>query len=303
MVAHGHWTDLFSFVTGAIRERDLAYLVLSSDAAAKKKMPLSGFVQWEPEGWGDGGQQRWLTVGACIVHSPRTQLLAVGEQGQALLLGSGDRHEETIGAGKRSPKHRGPLRSVRTIGDAAYAVGMDRQVYRRCGENDWREVRGAPPSAKRGHVAGFNAIDGFGENELYAVGWDGEIWRGDARAWKQCDSPTGAVLTDVCCGGDGVVYACGRNGLLVRAGDARRWELINTGTEDDLWSVVFFEGKLYAASFGNVFVLEGKRLRPMNFGKHEPKTCGRLTSGAGMLWSIGAKDVLSFDGKKWSRID
>jgi len=35
----------------------------------------------------------------------------------------------------------------------------------------------------------------------------------------------------------------------------------------------------------------------------KPATCLRLTAADGVMWSIGAKDVLSFDGKTWTRID
>ena len=34
-----------------------------------------------------------------------------------------------------------------------------------------------------------------------------------------------------------------------------------------------------------------------------PKTCYRLSADDGVLWSIGAKDVLAFDGKTWTRIN
>ena len=75
----GHWTDLFSFVGGAIREADLGYLVLSNDEAARLEKPLSGFVQWKPTGWGDGGQEQCSR-----------------QVGEVLLVGSGDRHTEQI---------------------------------------------------------------------------------------------------------------------------------------------------------------------------------------------------------------
>lgn len=104
----GHWTDKFSFVNGAIRADDLGYLVLSDDAAAAIETPLSGFVQWKPTGWGDGGQERWLTTGVTVVFQPRAQLIAVGEYGEVLLVGSGDRHTEQISVGEKPPKDRGP---------------------------------------------------------------------------------------------------------------------------------------------------------------------------------------------------
>ena len=101
----GHWTHRFSFVTGAIRSKSLAYVVLSDDSLEEQKIPLSGYVLW------DNGD--WLNCG------------------EAILNGSGDRHEEVIRSGDLVPKDRGPLRGVRYIGHHVYVVGMGRQAWRR----------------------------------------------------------------------------------------------------------------------------------------------------------------------------
>jgi hypothetical protein len=61
--------------------------------------------------------------------------------------------------------------------------------------------------------------------ELYAVGWQGEIWHYDGEKWHQLPSPTKLVLVDVCCAGDGTVYACGREGLLLKGRD-QTWEIV-----------------------------------------------------------------------------
>ena len=88
----GHFTEQFSFVTGAIRRRDLGYLVLSNDASAEQKVPHAAIVQWKPDSWISGGQVDWRAAGAAIVSHPAEQLLVAGEFGAALLLGGGDRH-------------------------------------------------------------------------------------------------------------------------------------------------------------------------------------------------------------------
>lgn len=301
----GHWADLYSFVTGAIRQKDLAYLVLSDDKANQKKIPLAGVVQWEPDGWGDGGQVGWRAAGAAITKHPQEQLIVVGEFGGALLLGGGDRHEETIESGDSKPEDRGPLRGVRRIGENVYVVGMDRQVYRRDGVNAWSSYdTGIPRDRDPKKISGFEALDGFSEKDIYAVGWDGEIWNCVDGNWQQQTSPVGQVLLDVCCGGDGFVYACARNGLLVR-GKHGQWEALELGQfSESLWSLAWFKERLYAASMDTVFVLDDDdRLAPVYMGNDSAKTCYDLITGDGVMWSVGAKDVMSFDGQHWIRID
>jgi hypothetical protein len=300
----GHWTDQFSFVMGALREAELGYLVLSNDEAAERKIPHALFVSWRPQEWGNGGQVKWRAAGVGVTKHPLVQMVAVGEFGDALLIGSGDRHEEKITAGKKSTADRGPLRGVRCIGDNIYVVGMDRQAYRREGANSWATIeQGLPSTGEGSPVVGFEAVDGFDERDIYAVGWKGEIWRFDGARWDRVDSPTNAVLVDVCCAGDGNVYACGRNGLLVigRAGGWRVHE--QQGFSEDLWSVAWFDGKLYAASMDTVYVLENRQLIVVDMGKDGARTCYDLAVGPGRMWSIGAKDVMAFDGRSWTRID
>jgi hypothetical protein len=300
-----YWTDLYSFVAGAIREKDLAYLVMCFDSASEKKIPLASVVQWEPDGWGDGGHVRWRATGAAITKHPREQLIVVGELGDALVLGGGDRHEETVESGDSKPADRGPLRGVRRIGENIYVVGMDRQVYRRDAVDSWSSFdKGIPRDYDPKSISGFEAVDGFSENDIYAVGWDGDIWNCVDGGWHQETSPVGQVLLDVCCGGDGLVYACARNGVLIR-GKRGEWETLDFGEfSESLWSVAWFQGRLYAASTDSVFVLgDDDLLAPVYMGEDHAKTCYRLVTGAGIMWSIGAKDVMSFDGQKWIRID
>jgi hypothetical protein len=300
----GHWTQQFSFVMGALRTEEIGYLVVSNDAAAERKIPHAHLIQWSPAEWGNGGQVKWRVSGVAVAKHPRIQFCAIGEFGDAVLIGSGDRHEEKIGKGKRSPSGRGPLRGARAIGENVYVVGMDRQAYRRDGANAWSAVdKGLESTEEDGPVVGLEAIDGFNETDIYAVGWEGEVWGFDGGRWHRIDSPTSSVLVDVICGGDGNVYACGRNGLLV-IGRNDQWRVHEQENfTEDLWSVAWFNDRLYAASMEKVFELQGDRLVTVDMGLDRAKTCYDLAVGSGRMWSIGAKDVMSFDGERWSRID
>jgi hypothetical protein len=300
----GHWTEKFSFVTGAVRSKVFAYVVLSDDELNEMKYPHSGFVVWDAGKWGDGGRTNWWLAGVSVSRRPRVQMCAVGTQGGVLLLGSGDRHEEQIAPEGQAPRDRGPLRGVRTIGERVYVVGMNRQAYRRDGDSAWVSIdQGARPQPGSGQVVGFEAVDGFAEDEIYAVGWEGEIWRYDARIWTAIASPTNVVLTNLCCGGDGMAYASGRNGLLLRGRD-NRWEVIEQqNIIDDIWGLAWYGGQLYLATTNALYTLEGDTLNLVDLGDDPPKTCYHLSAADGVLWSIGPKDVMAFDGATWVRID
>ena len=298
----GHWTDKYSFTTGAVRFHDLGYLILTDDSIDQTDIPHSQFITWDAGQWGNAGQKSWTTVSACICKHPTEQMVAIGPYGEAMLIGGGDIHEEEIEDGEDSPNLRGPLRHVRCIGDRAYAVGMNRQVYRRDGVNQWNLIdHGVRP--ENDVVAGFESVDGFSEVDIYAVGYEGEIWHYNGSVWNRIESPTNQILNDVCCSENQKVYACGRLGLLLQ-GRFDQWEIIaHNSLTEDIWSLAWFNDELYVATMRSLCVLRGGQLVPVVFGEDVPSSFFHLTTTKGVLWSIGKKDVMAFDGKQWTRID
>lgn len=310
----GHWTDVFSFIGGAVRRNTIVYLAMVGDESAKLRVPEAHFTLWHQGKWLDAEGRDWDLAGLAVSKQPLEQMIAVGVWGDVLCVGSGDVHDEHVTSGQtdpaaKGPKDRGPVRGIRTIGTRVYAVGMDRQAYRREGASHWqsfgppgwRELGKSPPKASE--VTGFEAVDGFSESDIYAVGYHGEICHYDGKQWQQCPSPTNLVLTDVCCAGDGTVYACGREGLLLK-GRNQQWQVIDPpGTPQDLWSLAWFDGRLYLSTFYQLYTLGKNGLDAVNTAPEQAKTFHRLSAADGVLWSIGAKDVLAFDGKSWTRID
>ncbi len=302
----GHWTDIFSFVTGVVRYNDLSYVSLISDEASNAKISQSLIYEWDAGTWraDDESAHRWDTVAATLAIKPLEQGVFLSPTGEVYCLGSGDRHDEIITTKESSPKKRGLMRGIKGIGESLYAVGMNRQVYKRDKTGKWSCIdKSARPPKGSKEVFGFEAIDGFDENEIYTVGWQGEIWLYDGEKWAKKDSPTNFILVDAICAGDGNVYACGRIGTLLR-GRKDKWEIIEQeDLNDDIWSLAWYEDSLYLATMDAVYRLVDDSLVPVDMGKDQAQTCFHLSAADGVLWSIGPKDLMAFDGKKWTRID
>lgn len=292
----------FSYVTGAVRFADLAYVSLVCDKAAGQKEEHSHVVEWDDGDWcsEDEMNVEWNTVGVAVAAKPLEQGIILGPGGQIMCNGSGDFHIESVGDDVAD--RGGVLRGIRTIGERVYAVGMGRQVYRRDQKGKWSAIdKGLAPTD--GGVVGFEAIDGFDEKTITAVGWEGEIWRYTGRSWKQLKSPTELILTDVCCAGDGTAYACGQMGTVLRGKDDK-WEAIEHGAiTDNIWGLCWFNDKLYLSTMDAVYTLEGDKLELVDFGEDVPDTCYHLSAADGVMWSIGGSDIMAFDGKAWARID
>jgi hypothetical protein len=283
-------------VGGAARFSDLIYLSVRDKEWERKDVAHAVFLSYDQGKDKDIDNRivKWNSAGIVIAKKPKERMVAVGWKGQVLVCDQGeDCSEENLGPALK-------LENVSVIGGYAYACGMKREVFKRIETGKWVSIHA--PRPPKGEVLGFNAIDGFSEEEVYAAGWEGEIWRYNSKEWFQIDSPTNMRLHGVCCAGDGFVYICGINGTLIK-GRKNEWQIIGDQEfKNDLWDLHWFNDRLYAVTMYGIYELVDNELKPMNTGDEIPSTCYRLTSAEGVMWSIGTRDILRFDGKEWERI-
>jgi hypothetical protein len=303
----------FSALCGVVRTAAVGHILRRSDSAKANRVPHAAACWWlaEQKGWGATPKDpkdsfvAWHPIAATVADHPQCQMVAIGAGGEVLVDGKGDFHEERIHDPKRiEPHRRGALLGAGAVGGKAYAVGMGRAVYRRDDAHRWTAVDGGliQPMGQTTPV-GLCAIDGFAETELYAAGISGEIWTGAANAWRRIASPTDVILSAVVCAGDGQAYIGGHAGVLLR-GRGEAWAVVAAGAvADDISALAWHAGRLFVATAEAVLELRGDALVPTAFGADRPATVGQLSARDGVLWSIGAKDIMQHDGTRWTRID
>lgn len=125
-----------------------------------------------------------------------------------------------------------------------YTVKGLRTVWQRSGKNQWSWLNNGIPlldyynrdskDSELTYKHGFDSIDGFSDNDLYACGGDGDLWHYNGTKWSQKELPTNAALEEICCGGDGFVYIITNRETIV-TGREDRWKVI----EQDLTSITF----------------------------------------------------------------
>ena len=119
---------------------------------------------------------------------------------------------------------------------------------------------------------------------------------------KLAAQPTTLAFFRVLCAEDGNVYAAGQGGIIFR-GRGATWEVIDhRDMKDDIFDLEWFEDKLWISTMYSLHTLEDGHLTLVDFDGEPPSTCNHLSTADGLLWSIGAKDVMQFDGKEWTRI-
>jgi hypothetical protein len=298
---NNHLTEKLTFVTGTLRSKDIGYVIARDKTLDPIESPQSSILVWHEGDWLEGGTIPWNCVAAAMLSHP-PQLLMAGPFGEVLAMGSGDVHKERISDGTNSPRAKAMIRSVRCIDNHIYAVGMQRQVYKRFDRSKWQWI-GPDAKIPDGGVRGFESIDGFNDRDLYVVGWEGEIWHYNGQNWTQNDSPTNLVLNAVLCiKGGRLAYACGQCGILLRW-QMGKWEVVDHQASTlDFWDMAWFDGKLYISTMESLLCFDGETMEIIDFGIDHPGSCYHLSSIDGNLLSIGTNDIMVFDGNDWRRI-
>ena len=286
--------------SAVVRGKNLGQILACDLKKEREETPHALIFKWQAGSF----VESWANFDAhsiCCISVPEPALVFIAPPGEYAVFskGGGSKAGDIIRQSQPRPKNarHGGFRSVIDIEGKAYAVGLRGMVYRFDRMNKWTRIdEGLQDSFE------IEAVHGIKQTDIYAVGDDGESWRYNGRKWTQVDLPTNKNLNMVKCCADGNVYIAGDDGVLIR-GRGQAWEVLDQEQNtDDLWDIEWFKGHLYASAMSGVFRLNGNELEEVDFGEDRPKSTYQLSAAKGVMWSNGEHDIMSFDGKSWTRI-
>ena len=303
------------FISGCAIDSDVVYLATQLedvDSSEYTHTRMSAYV-----GRLESGRQ-WFyhdvnanVVSVCEKRQTDTelrQLVALSKEGEVELWTSKDGSssiEKIPDAGVRLGT-LGYMRSVREIGGTLFACGFNSQVYAR-EAGVWKSLVSAP--LKFHHAASneyvvFNAIDGFSKEDVYVAGSNGTLFHWDGGAWRRVPLTTDENLECVRCYGTDEVWVGGANGTLLHGNIALGFrDVSDVADNDTFWSLAKFKDKIYLGTTKGLFAYDGRKIDRIVTGLTPEVETYTVDSTDGALWSIGAKDLVRFDGHVWTRIN
>lgn len=305
-MAKPRMSEYYSFVSGFVQDRNTLRIIGQLDELTEAGEPNSTLMKWvKPENKWYAFDLDWFVTRMWVLHHPELQVFAVGPDGRVNIGTLQGDNQEEIDPTKNGPRLHGDIRDLRFIGEHLYAGGMGRQVYRREGKNEWiHRDTGVLQSPSTEEVKGFNSIDGLEEDDIYAVGFEGEIWHFHKGKWHKVESPTNLILNKVRAVRTDLVFACGQMGTLLR-GHGNTWNFVDQGgTEDQIWDLEWFDDTPIIATDDQLFRLTSDdTLEAVDMELEYETTCGSLHVNDGLLLSVGRKHICwTEDGKKWHDI-
>jgi hypothetical protein len=196
------------------------------------------------------------------------------------------------------------VRGSAVVDNVIYACGMGRHVLRRNGPGDWDEIGPSTSQDDDGLIVGFEGLAGFSADEMYAVGWGGEIWQLAHGSWQRLDSPVSTKLNAVCCAADSDVYIVGDDGVMLR-GRNEMWATLETERNDNLMDVAIYDSTVYVSTDFEILKLhDGVLVADDAFADPDdvPATCLHLVAAEDGLISMGTKDLFRLHGGVWERL-
>lgn len=203
------------------------------------------------------------------------------------------------------------LRMLRGLRNGhAYAVSGTREVRKRIGPSNWIMLdNGIPKLDYFGEnedqlfMHGFNNIDGFSDNDLYASGGRGDLWHYDGDRWRQVEIPTNAVLEYICCGGDGQVYITTNLGTVVQ-GRGDRWQVIKQDvTKQILEDITWYRDRIYISTEYGLFEIKDGVFSKAEIAEGSPYTFGFIDARDGVFLCVSPEGEISYhDENGWHKL-
>ncbi|MGN6806108.1 MAG: hypothetical protein ACTHJZ_09210, partial [Trinickia sp.] len=319
-------TDV-TFTVAKVIEDDWLLIAGSPDSDE----PYTPFTRWfqyiegDAEPW-TSHETQWWARSATTYLPP-----GVGKNGDWALVGmSHEGHvefsfaetivEEKIpGAGVFVPDATGwgYVSSIRQIGDFLFVCGAGGQVYKRLSSNNWQHMDdGLLQTLPIDQRLLLSDIGGPNEADIYVcgsypgpAGMEGRLFHFDGSRWSGLPIPEVGYLNRVLIESPDSIWACGHNGALLN-GNARDGFRDVSSVEDNqlFYSMALFGGNLYLGSNLGLYSYKlndpRAKIGEVVTGLTPPVSDAVTVDSVGsVLWSVGEKDIVRFDGSSWARID
>jgi len=294
--------DPIHFTNGFVYRKNLVYLAAANNELEERNV-YHGYILRRRDGeWGNWAVDTRIGGICCVDVGGNPVFFAMGVDGRVNVAYGNKLTWETVDPRDDGPSVLRNLNSIRQIGDYVYVAGMARQVYRRSVfQKGWgRFDKGMLVPPDRLEVAGILGIDGTGPDDIYTVGFYGEIWHFDGVHWEKLESPTNLKLECVRCIAPDLVYIAGARGMIFR-GYMNRWELVEQfSTEATFWGMEHaFDSVFFSTEQGMIYQLHGDSFEAIDPGIKGSLSTRSLHFNDGLLLSVGLWNAIAFDGTSW----
>jgi hypothetical protein len=307
-----------SFIDGIVIERDYLKLVACLDSVNPWEEDFARLYYYDAQSsdpWSTYDLD-WHVISACLWTGEKTGArcyVALSTEGQVEFheAGAESRRTEVIqdaGLHGEWSNDYGYVYAIRQIGSSLYVCGSNRQVYRRTEEGQWCHIDDDillhPGDTS---MRCLMDIAGCAEDSIYAAGYQGEVFYFDGNNWVSIHTGVDEDLFKIKIVSAQDVYVVGANGTLLKGNHRDGFKNLSAIEDNQRFTgIEIFGGNIFLASNLGLFVFDKAQNKILPYATDlSPQLvdCHILDARDGIMWSIGFKDLASFDGVSWTRLD
>lgn len=290
------------FTKGFVYRRNIVYIRAVMTDLEMQERDHAFMFRWKEGKWAQWSVNRRIVAhGAFDIGSGRFIIL-VSNDGFVQIGDYQGFRWETIDETRDSPNNLRSLKCLTVIKDFIYVAGMQRMVYRKPPNAvNWERFdQGVRIQKSSKEIAGFSAISGTSNDDLYGVGLTGQVWHYNGKQWRQLDVGTNLGLHDIEVVSPKKIYICGNSGIVLK-GHGGQWETVtNTITDFDFYSIVRLKDRIFlSTNQGELFEIKNEEIAPVDIGIDKNLTTYSLHANDGVMVSVGSDHILMFDGTSW----
>ena len=316
MISKKIWDEAFEGFTiydCAVRQKNIFYFsLIKRQEDGDETEPAKRLVSVFTDGAGNMAYSEYTKFSRprlAVAHKPKSQAIMISAKGHVAVLGGNfNGLEDRIPLGKPDTPLNTSAHALVAIDGYVYAVGPWRAVCRRLEPGKWENLadRKTLPEPKPNSYGssddGFDVIDGYSGNDIYAGGEKGDLWHFDGKRWDRCPVPTDMLIESICCAGDDFVYVGLQSGAVMR-GRGQQWQVIHIGSMTlPFQDMVWFAGKVWCTSDYGVWTIENGKLVEPDLPPEVRSCSGNLSVGDGVMLLAGMYGATVFDGSKWTAL-
>lgn len=300
-------------VTASAAERDY-FFIADTSAAAWQIDPFEPDQVYRIYDSQHPGLWHITPVNRCIVSicrytypdRDRTIFVTLSAEGEVGFVGKQEGFTEKIheaGLHADDAKGYGYMRAIRQIGTDLFACGHSGQVYRRTSPGTWQHVdAGLLLPIESNDVLMLEDIRGTGPDRLFVAASNG-LHFSDGKGWHRLALPADEWLHAVLIEDADTVWACGRNGTLLKGNERQGFaDLSRIEDNETFLSIARYGDRIYLGHDEGVSIFDGKKIDAVPVALKPKLRDGHLVEAVdGVLWSFGYSDIARFDGTSWKR--
>lgn len=254
--------------------------------------------------WSYASLTGWGKLKGSAVTYPKDQFAGVSFDGCVYVMGSGESgREDDITEFRKGGPDRGGITKLKNIDGYLYCCGPGRSVGKRADKNNWFSHSQLIPSDTATEQGGFTDIDGFNEQDLYAVGGKGDVWHYNGEEWYPITFFTSNdCVNTVCCAGDGFVYVNGDEGLTF-VGRNNQWKKINDqGIMQNFRDMVWHQDRVWCTNDNGVWTIKENKIAAASLSLEIAACAGHLYVNDGVLLLAGSGGAAFLENGQWQSI-